>query len=133
MAIELAWKNDPQAFDALVRMLKDAPDASRQRQTVNALVELGDKRTPAVLLDRIENDPAKTALVDELLSAWSARQPDTADRMLALGDKGVSWDPIYTAARRQRVRPAGPRLRGPEPGQEVGARSAPAATPCSPS
>ena len=128
MAIELAWKNDPQAFDALVRMLKDAPDASRQRQTVNALVELGDKRTPAVLLDRIENDPAKTALVDELLSAaTSFRQPDTADRMLALGDKGVSWDPIYTAARRQRVRPAGPRLRGPEPGQEVGARSAPAA------
>lgn len=97
-AVELAWKKDPQSFDALVRVLKEAADATGQRQAINALAELGDKRAPAVLLDRIEDDPAKTALTDELLAvAGDFRQPETADRVLGLGDKGVSWNKVYAA------------------------------------
>lgn len=97
-ALQLADKKDPQAFDALVRVLKEAADATGQRQAINALAELGDKRAPAVLLERIEDDPAKTALTDELLAvAADFRQPETADRILALGEKGVSWNKVYAA------------------------------------
>ena len=91
-AFQLATKKDPVAFDALVRMLNAATEAVRQRPVLTALATLGDPRTPDALLDRVENDPTGTALVDELLrNAGNFRRPESAERLLALMGKNPKW------------------------------------------
>ncbi|HEX8912881.1 MAG TPA: HEAT repeat domain-containing protein, partial [Humisphaera sp.] len=87
-AYALAQKKDPAAFDALVAMLADATDEARQAPVVAGLARLGDPRTPAALLDRLENDPSKTAAAGLLLREAAAfRQPAVADRLLAIMDR----------------------------------------------
>jgi HEAT repeat protein len=82
-AIELAGKKDPAAFAALVTML----DGEAQRRAIEALVRLGDQRAPEALMNRIDRDPAGTALTGELLAAaGSFRLPATAPRLLAYLD-----------------------------------------------
>ena len=44
-------------------------EADKQKRVVHSLVTLGDKRAPAALMDRVVNDPAGTAVVDDLLEA----------------------------------------------------------------
>jgi ParB family chromosome partitioning protein len=91
-ALELATKKDPAAFDALVRILQETQDAGKLRRAAAALVTLGDRRAPGVLLDRLENDPAGTAPADDLLqSAGAFRLPESADRLLALAEKHPKW------------------------------------------
>jgi ParB family chromosome partitioning protein len=91
-ALELAAKKDSAAFDALVKMLADPQDAARQRQIIAALVKLGDPRTPDAFLDRVENDPTGTALVEELLrAAGDFRRPENAERLLGLMEKNPKW------------------------------------------
>jgi ParB family chromosome partitioning protein len=97
-ALALATKKDPAAFDALVRLLRAAKDAQPQRRMAGALKALGDPRTPGALLDRIENDSEGTALVDELFdAAGSFRRPETADRLLTMGEK-EKWGKGLAAA-----------------------------------
>lgn len=87
-ALELATKRDAAAFDALVKLLADAQDQGRQRIVVNAIQRLGDNRGPAALLDRLENDPAKTADANTLIAAaGSFRRPEVGPRLLALMEK----------------------------------------------
>jgi ParB family chromosome partitioning protein len=84
-AVELAGKKDAAAFDALAAMLR----STEQKLAIDALVRLGDPRTPAALLGRLDDDPGGDALVDALFQATSAfRAPGSVDRLLAhLDDK----------------------------------------------
>ena len=55
-------------------------DAAKQRRAIQALVTLGDPRTPDALLDRLENDPTGTALADDLLrAAGNFRRAESAE------------------------------------------------------
>jgi ParB family chromosome partitioning protein len=87
-AFELANKKDVAAFDALVKFLREANDASRQNAILFALAGLGDPRAADAFIDRIENDPAGTAQVSSMIrSAGGFRVPPTADRLLLLLDR----------------------------------------------
>jgi ParB family chromosome partitioning protein len=84
-ALALALKKDPAGYEALVRLLQAAKEAAAQRQIIEALVKLGDPRTPDAFLDRVEKDPEGTALVDELFkAAGDFRLPATVERLLTL-------------------------------------------------
>jgi ParB family chromosome partitioning protein len=87
-AFELATKKDPTAFEALVGLLSSATDQKAQRRVIQALEALGDPRGATAMLDRVANDPAGTALADELIrAAGRFRALDSADRLLAIMDK----------------------------------------------
>ena len=91
-AMELAGKKDAAAFSALVNLLNTAPDADTQNRATRALVTLGDPRVPDALIDRLENDPAGTAQLDELFkSIGKFRRPESAPRLLALFEKQPKW------------------------------------------
>jgi ParB family chromosome partitioning protein len=97
-ALALATRKDPAAFEALIRLLNSTKEEGPQRRLVEALTELGDSRTPAALLDRIENDPEGTALADELFAAaGSFRRPETAERLLMMAGK-EKWGKALAAA-----------------------------------
>jgi ParB family chromosome partitioning protein len=97
-AFALAGKKDAAAFDALVRLLREAQEESAQRRLIEALQELGDPRTADAFLDRIEQDATGTALVDELFdAAGSCRRPETADRLLAMAES-EKWRKALWAA-----------------------------------
>src|SRR5205085_4303589 len=68
-AFELAGKKDVAAFDALAKFLREAHDRNQQDAIIEALVGLGDKRAADAFIDRIENDPAGTALIEALIPA----------------------------------------------------------------
>jgi ParB family chromosome partitioning protein len=86
-AFALAVKKDAAAFDALVKLLREAKEEGPQRRVIEALTGLGDARTPSAFLDRVENDPEGSALVGELFeAAGEFRNPETADRLLAMGE-----------------------------------------------
>jgi ParB family transcriptional regulator, chromosome partitioning protein len=87
-AFALAVKKDPEAFDALVKLLRDTKEEGPQRRLIEALKGLGDPRAAEVFLDRIENDPDGTAQVNELFdAAGSFRRPESADRLLAMAQQ----------------------------------------------
>lgn len=78
-AVRLAYKGDAAAFDPLVKALR----TERQRPAIDALVRLGDPRTAAALLDRIEQDPAGDADVAALHDALARlRDPGAIDRLI---------------------------------------------------
>jgi ParB family chromosome partitioning protein len=82
-AVELAGKKDPAAFAALVPLL----DGEAQRRAIQALGRLGDPRGPEAFMNRIDRDPAGTALTSELLAAAAAfRLPSSAPRLLGYLD-----------------------------------------------
>ena len=86
-AFELASRKDPAAFEPLVAILNGATARGQQR-AISAMEVLGDPRAGDAFLDRIENDPAGTAPVDELLKAVGrSRRPEAVDRLLALWEK----------------------------------------------
>lgn len=81
-AINLASRRDVAAFDVLVALLNDD---DWQHSVINSLVELGDPRVADALLDRVDNDPRGTAMVDLLLrSVGAIRSTTTVDRLLKL-------------------------------------------------
>ena len=87
-AFELATKKDSAAFEALVGLLRSAADPKAQRRSIQALESLGDPRAVAALLDRLANDPAGTALADDLLAAAGRfRAIESADRLLTIVEK----------------------------------------------
>jgi ParB family chromosome partitioning protein len=98
-AFELATLKDADAFDVLVTLLKEADEPGRQTKVIEALTTLGDKRTPTALLDRIEHDPAGTALAAELFAAAGEfRLPEVADRLFALAERNKEWrEPAFNA------------------------------------
>jgi ParB family chromosome partitioning protein len=99
-AFALAVKKDPAAFDALVRLLRETKEEGPQRRVIEALKGLGDPRAPGAFLDRIENDPEGSALVNELFeAAGEFRRPETADRLLALAEN-EKWRTAALAAAR---------------------------------
>lgn len=88
-AIRLGEQKDLAAFDTLVQLLK-SDDAAKQSSVMNALKQLGDSRAADAFLDRVENDPAKTALAEELItSAATFRRIETADRLLRMLEKNI--------------------------------------------
>ncbi len=87
-AFELATKKDAAAFEALVGLLSSATDPKAQRRAIQALETLGDSRAANALLDRLANDPAGTALADDLIrAAGRFRAAESADRLLAILEK----------------------------------------------
>ena len=92
VALDLAAKKDSAAYDALVELLGRQEDPARQNRITDALVTLGDTRSPAAFLDRIENDPSGTAQVDHLLRATgNFRRTEVVDRLLQMADKQTKW------------------------------------------
>lgn len=86
-ALALAAKKDASAFDALVGLLKAAPNQESARRYINALVALGDPRAAGAFLDRVEDDPSGTAPVEDLIRAVGGfDRQEVADRLLALWD-----------------------------------------------
>jgi ParB family chromosome partitioning protein len=86
-AYALAVKKDPAAFDALVKLLREAKEEGAQRNVAQALKGLGDARAADAFLDRVENDPEGNAHANYLIvSAAEFRRPETADRLLAMAE-----------------------------------------------
>jgi ParB family chromosome partitioning protein len=86
-AFALAVKKDPAAFDALVKLLREAKEEGAQRNVAQALKGLGDPRAADAFLDRVENDPEGNAHANYLIvSAAEFRRPETADRLLAMAE-----------------------------------------------
>ncbi|WP_422929580.1 HEAT repeat domain-containing protein [Singulisphaera sp. PoT] len=87
-AYELATKKDPVAYDALVTLLTSANEPKAQRRVIQAIESLGDPRGADALLDRVANDPAGTALADDLIrAAGRFRAEGIAERLLTLVEK----------------------------------------------
>jgi ParB family chromosome partitioning protein len=81
----LGVKKDGTAFDALVTLLRLAKEEAAQLRVIEALSALGDPRAAGAFLDRVDTDPEGSALVDPLFAcAARFRQPETADRLLAM-------------------------------------------------
>ncbi len=90
-ALALAVKKDAAAFDALVKLLRDAKEAGPQRRLIDALQGLGDPRAAGAFLDRVENDPEGSALVNDLFTAAGEfRRPESADRLLRMAEQ-IKW------------------------------------------
>jgi ParB family chromosome partitioning protein len=98
-AFALAGKKDAAAFDALVKLLRDAKEEGIQRRVIAALSELGDPRTPDAFLDRIEQDPEGSAQAGSLFAAaGNFRLPPTADRLLRMAGDAKWTDGALEAA-----------------------------------
>ena len=98
-AFALAIKKDPAAFEPLVG---DPGHRVRGEATTTCHPDDGDPGRPArggVFLDRIENDPAGTAMVNELLKGVGRfRRPETADRLLSHWEKDTKrHDAVFNA------------------------------------
>lgn len=95
-ALRLAHKGDAAAFDPLVKALR----TDRQWQAIPGLLRLGDPRTAAALLDRLEDDPAGTADAGQLLGAVGERRdPGALDRLLGLLTDKSHRSAAFDAAR----------------------------------
>ncbi|MDF1660140.1 MAG: HEAT repeat domain-containing protein [Planctomycetota bacterium] len=97
-AMELASKQDPAAFDFLKSLLLS--DRKReQKNAIKSLKRLGDKRAGALFLDRIDNDPAGTALHAELFSGvGETRSEAVLDRLLQSIKKNKNRNEAFEAA-----------------------------------
>ena len=99
-ALRLANRKDPAAFPALNQLLTQAQLPKVQGRFIEAMVALGTPEVPDALLDRLENDPSGTALVDSLLNAvGSFRRLESAARLIRLMERERKWlDPAFRAA-----------------------------------
>jgi ParB family chromosome partitioning protein len=81
-AARLAVRGEGACLGVLQEML--ASDQSReQRDAINALGHLRDERVPAILLDRVDNDPAGTAQLDNITRVvGNFRHPGEVDRLM---------------------------------------------------
>ncbi len=87
-AVELARKKDKAAFDVLVDLLQNAENTKQQQNAIEALQTLEDPRSPGAFLDRLENDPAGTALAGQLIQgAGNFRNPNVTERLLDLAEQ----------------------------------------------
>ncbi|MGE3805158.1 MAG: HEAT repeat domain-containing protein, partial [Gemmataceae bacterium] len=97
--LELSRKKDPATFRTLVDLLAEAQEEAAQRRVIDALVTLGDARAADAFLDRLENDPGGTALVEPLLQGvGSFRNPDNHLRLTKLLAGRRKWrQPVLQA------------------------------------
>ena len=89
-AVILAAKKNPAAYDALVKLLAsdDTLRPFARHEIEQAFSNLGDPRAADAMLDRIENDPEKTARVEQLFQVIGQfRDPKNVDRMLSMMDQ----------------------------------------------
>ncbi|BBM84584.1 HEAT repeat domain-containing protein [Candidatus Uabimicrobium amorphum] len=78
-AFALARKKDSEAFATLKELLASS-DRYIQQRAIKALRELEHPQTTAAFIERMENDPAETALVKEILMViGSLRNPEDID------------------------------------------------------
>lgn len=97
-AQQLADKQDKAAFDMLGELLLSR-NKSEQSQAIQSLLRLGDARAAALFLDRIENDPAGTARVNELFKAvGDLRDASVVDRLLTSIKKNQNRGYAFQAA-----------------------------------
>lgn len=84
-AVRLAMKKDPTALEALSSLLQDAKRERDFPSILDSLQLLGDARTPALVLDRLENDPEGVVPAPRVFSlVGDFRQEEVADRLLTM-------------------------------------------------
>lgn len=94
VAFALATKKDAQAFATLKELLS-SNDRYTQQTTINALRQLQHPEATATFVERIENDPAETALTKEMLAAIGHfRNPEDVDVL----DKFIEEKKTFAAA-----------------------------------
>ena len=87
-AVSLALNKDERAFEMLNEQLPVAPTPELQKRVRNAMVELGDPRSPDALLDILEADQDKSIDPELIFTGIAAfRLPESAPRLLQLLDK----------------------------------------------
>ncbi len=91
-ALSLGTVKAPEAFDALCALLRETRTVKdsvlKDRQIIDALLQFGDKRAAAAFMDRVEDDPARNAAADLLLSGvGSFRNPVDSERLLQFMEK----------------------------------------------
>ena len=99
-AIGLADKQDDKALDALVDLLRkdDTLQPYNRYELEQAFQKLGDPRAATAMMDRVENDPEKTARVGELFTLVSEfRNLDNVDRLLGMMEN-KTWRSHASAA-----------------------------------
>jgi ParB family chromosome partitioning protein len=90
----LAHKNVAEAYNVLIEQLASTTPA-QQRQAISNLRTLNLSQTPAALLDRIDNDPEKSALISDLIeAAASFRDHSIADRLFGYLSESVNKDRV---------------------------------------
>lgn len=99
-ALRLAEHKDPEAFEGLLPHLR-SDDSRAQSAAITALVGLNEPRVPDALMDRVQQDPAGTARIDELLGAvGSLRGPGAFTRLLSFAaDKRTRQAALKAALR----------------------------------
>jgi ParB family chromosome partitioning protein len=98
-ALALAGKKDSSAFETLVSLLCSAKETKRQQRLIEILEQVGDRRTPDALLDRVANDPEGTAAVRDLfVAAGRFRRVEVVDRLLAMAENEKWRDTALAAA-----------------------------------
>ncbi len=81
-ATALGAHRDPAAWEPLLALLASS-EPWDQRRAIEALTSLGDPRTPGRLLDRLDDDPSRSADADALLrAAGDLRDASITDRLL---------------------------------------------------
>lgn len=81
-AVALANNKDARAFDMLIEQIEQS-ESSDHAWLLNALVVLGDARTPAALLDLLEGDEKNAYELQQFFSRIGQfRQPEIVDRLL---------------------------------------------------
>ncbi|HEY0138873.1 MAG TPA: HEAT repeat domain-containing protein, partial [Nannocystis sp.] len=96
-AEQLATKKDAAAFDVLVEKLR-SDQANEQSEAIRALQRLGDPRATAAFMNRIDDDPAGSARVDELIKAVGGfAQVSDVPRVLAYVDTPKRRAAAFTA------------------------------------
>ncbi len=87
-AIALARKKDTRAFEMLIEQLPQGLTKSIQFRIINALLTLGDPRSPAGLLTVLQEDKDKSLDPAMIFSTiGSFRQPEVAQQLLPLLEK----------------------------------------------
>ena len=96
-ATHLASREDASGLDVLVEMLA-SDHSSTQRNAINALARLRDERIPTILLDRVDNDPAGTARLSDLIkTAGNFRDSGVAERLLAYLEESKRRSAAFSA------------------------------------
>ena len=95
--LTLAHANDPAAFEPLTAMLHETGSGPVDR-AINALAIFDDARVPDALLDRLENDPLKSAPAADLIRAVGrSRRLPAVDRLMALYDADTHANAAFDA------------------------------------
>lgn len=98
VAEQLATKKRTEAFGVLTEMVEHE-NQNIQRRGINSFKRLGDKQAATIMLDRIDNDEAKTADASALLSAAASfRDRSIVERLFEAIDSNQNrWDAFQAA------------------------------------